>query len=513
MKEELLRMEGIGKSFPGVKALDDVSLTVHSGEVHALLGENGAGKSTLIKILNGVYTPDAGEIYIRGKKVTIRNVAAAQHLKIGIIFQELNLCPDLNVADNVFINRQMNKFGIVQRKTVEEKTQRILDQLELPVKPTDLVKDMGISKKQMVEIAKAMSFDSDIIVFDEPTASLTKAEIETLFRIIIELKNRGKGIIYISHRLEELARIADRITILRDGKKVGESFKYEDVSLNEIISMMVGRSIQNIYPMETRTPKDIFFEVHNVKSSLLNVEHLAVRCGEIVGIAGLIGSGRSELARAIFGADQVDSIEITMNGNNIHIRTPADAIKYGIAYLTEDRKGDGLALSMDCEKNINMASWAKFSHLGIVKRPMALNNAQKHVSSLRIKTPKLTQPAMYLSGGNQQKLVVAKWLSCDARLMIFDEPTRGIDVGAKYEIYKMMNDLCASGVGIIMISSDLPEVLGMSDRIYTMCNGTIVSELQANKTSQEEILSCIAGYKNLKANKTNTVGGEKYEAR
>lgn len=269
MKEELLRMEGIGKSFPGVKALDNVSLTVHSGEVHALLGENGAGKSTLIKILNGVYTPDAGEIYIRGKKVTIRNVAAAQHLKIGIIFQELNLCPDLNVADNVFINRQMNKFGIVQRKTVEEKTQRILDQLELPVKPTDLVKDMGISKKQMVEIAKAMSFDSDIIVFDEPTASLTKTEIETLFRIIIELKNRGKGIIYISHRLEELARIADRITILRDGKKVGESFKYEDVSLNEIISMMVGRSIQNIYPMETRTPKDIFFLTKIIEKHIL----------------------------------------------------------------------------------------------------------------------------------------------------------------------------------------------------------------------------------------------------
>lgn len=501
MSEELLRMEGISKVFPGVKALDNVSITVHAGEIHALLGENGAGKSTLIKILNGVYKPDEGNIYIRGEKVNIQKVTDAQRLKIGIIFQEFNLCPDLNVADNIFVNRQAHKLGFVRKKTVEQETQKILDQLELTIKPTDIVKHMGVSQMQMVEIAKAMSFDSDVIVFDEPTAALTKSEIETLFRIIGDLKKRGKGIIYISHRMEELERLADYITVLRDGKKVGESFRYKDKTLEEIIAMMVGRSMQNIYPTEARTVSEVFFEVKNVHSKLLHVDHLCVRKGEIVGIAGLMGSGRSELARAIFGADRVETIAISMNGKQIRIKTPNDAIKNRIAYLTEDRKNEGLALSLDCEKNINMAAWANFAHSGIVSNKMAHKNAKKYVEALSIKTPGLTQRARYLSGGNQQKLVVAKWLSRDVQLMIFDEPTRGIDVGAKFEIYKLMNELCARGVGIIMISSDLPEVLGMSDRIYTMRGGAIVGELETQKTNQEEVLSYIAGYHDMRVSK------------
>lgn len=495
MRKELIRMEKICKYFPGVKALDNVSLTVYAGEVHALLGENGAGKSTLIKILNGVYVPTSGEIFVKGKRTDIHNVNEAQKLNIGIIFQEFNLCPDLNVAENIYIGRQRKtRFGLIDKKGVIDDTQKLLDKLGLKhIKPTDLVRTLSTSQMQMVEIAKAMSFDSEVIVFDEPTAALTEAETEILFRIIRELCAQGKGIIYISHRMEELKEIADTVTVLRDGQKIGETFRFQDKTMDELINMMVGRELKDKYPVYQRRIGDVIFTVDNVKSRKLNVNHLEVRSGEIVGIAGLVGAGRTELARAIFGADKTDSIEMVLEGQKIENRSPSQAIANGIAYLTEDRKYEGLALRMDVEKNINMPAWDHLSRGGIVDEKKAIQNAEKQMADMKIKASSLRQVCNELSGGNQQKVVIGKWLSIDSKILIFDEPTRGIDVGVKYEIYKLMNDMSDKGAGIIMISSELPEILGMSDRIYTMCEGRINGELPGEGTTQEDVLVYIAG--------------------
>lgn len=495
MNEELIRMEGICKYFPGVKALENVSITVRAGEVHALLGENGAGKSTLIKILNGVYRPDKGKIFVRGKEVQINDISDAQRLGIGIIFQEYNLCPDINVAENVFIGRQKkNRFGLVDRRYVERETQKVLDKVGLNnIKPTDLVRRMSSSQMQMVEIAKAISMESDLIVFDEPTAALTEGETKILFRIIRDLCKHGKGIIYISHRMEELREIADNVTILRDGCKIGESFCFEDKTMDELIRMMVGRELKDKFPTEKRNIGDVIFTVDNVKNRKLDVKHIEVRAGEIVGFAGLVGAGRTELMRAIFGVDHTDSIEMTLNGKKIVNRDPSEAIENGITYLTEDRKREGLALSMDCIENINMSSWDDFSSHGFVDFKKALRNAAKQKEDLKIKTPSLKQKTNLLSGGNQQKVVLAKGLSHDTKIIIFDEPTRGIDVGVKFEIYKIMNELSARGVGIIMISSELPEVLGMSDRIYTMHDGCVNGEVERADATQEKLLAYIAG--------------------
>lgn len=494
--QELLRMEGITKTFPGVKALDNVNLTVNAGEVHALLGENGAGKSTLMKILNGVtgYKPDSGSIYVRGKKVRIDSIADAQKLGISIIFQEITMCPDCTVADNVFIGRQKSRFGFVDSNYVNEQTQKILDRLELDsIHPNDVVRIMSVAQTQMVEICKALSYNADILVFDEPTAALAEKEIIQLFEIIHELKKQGKGIIYISHRMEELSQIADRVTVLRDGCTIGDSFDFNSTSLDEIIKRMVGRTLENKYPQHKRTIGEKFFEINHLKNSRCNIEHFDLRRGEIHGIAGLMGAGRTEMVRSIVGADPCEHIEIILEGKTISIRSPKQAMEYGVAYLTEDRKHEGLALNMDCEKNINMSSMKKISKRGFINERKARENAMEYVRKLSIKTPKLTQYARLLSGGNQQKMVIAKWLSHGAKIMIFDEPTRGIDVGAKYEIYKLMNELSDSGVGIIMISSELPELLGMSDRISLMHEGRIVGEVETENTNQEEVLGYIAG--------------------
>ena len=495
MGEELIRMESICKHFPGVKALDNVSLTVHAGEVHALLGENGAGKSTLIKILNGVHTPTAGEIYVKGKTADIHNVSDAQKLNIGIIFQEFNLCPDLSVAENIYIGRQKkNRFGLISPRQVNRDAQDLLNELGLKqIKATDIVRTLSTSQMQMVEIAKAMSFDSDVIVFDEPTASLTEAEIKVLFGIIRDLCGRGKGIIYISHRMEELKEIANTVTILRDGQKIGESFAFQEKTLDEIIRMMVGRELKDKYPTYQRKIGEVMLRVDDVKSAKLNVKHLEVRRGEIVGIAGLVGAGRTELARAIFGADKVESISIELEGKKVVNHKPGDAIANGIAYLTEDRKREGLALRMDIEKNVNMTAWDYFSKHSFVDDRAVRANTEKQIRDMQIKTPSVHQVCNNLSGGNQQKVVIGKWLSIHSKVLIFDEPTRGIDVGVKYEIYKLMNQLSDQGVGIIMISSELPEILGMSDRIYTMCGGAINGELPGKGTTQEDILAYIAG--------------------
>ena len=489
-------MENITKTFPGVKALNQVNLTLNAGEVHALLGENGAGKSTLLKVLNGVggYKPDSGKIFVRGKEVSINSINDAQELGIGIIFQEINLCPDLTVADNVFIGRQKNRFGFVDKKYVEQETQKILERLGLDmIRPTDVVRRMSVAQTQMVEICKALSYNSEIIVFDEPTAALAEKEIVKLFEIIRELKNEGRGIIYISHRMEELSQIADRVTVLRDGCTIGDSFDFNTTSMDEIIRRMVGRTLENKFPQHERKIGEVFFEVNNLKNKRCDIKHFDLRKGEIHGVAGLMGAGRTEMVRSIVGADPSEAIELKLDGKPIRVRSPKQAMKYGIAYLTEDRKHEGLALNMDCEKNINMSSLSKISRHGFVNEGKARDNAMEYVRRLGIKTPKLTQYARLLSGGNQQKVVIAKWLSHGARVMIFDEPTRGIDVGAKYEIYKLMNELSDAGVGIIMISSELPELLGMSDRITFMHEGRLVGEASASETSQEQILEYIAG--------------------
>ncbi|HHV98631.1 MAG TPA: sugar ABC transporter ATP-binding protein [Clostridiaceae bacterium] len=492
---ELLKMCGISKSFPGVKALSNVSLTLNAGEVHALCGENGAGKSTLMKILSGVYQADEGEIFINGEKVTIENTKKAQQLGISIIFQEFNLCPHLSVANNIWLDRQPKKGLFIDDKKLIEQTLAILDDLGLSISPKALVRTLSVAEQQMVEIAKAISFNSRILVLDEPTAALTESEIDRLFNIIHKLKTKGVGMIYISHRLEELARIADRVSVIRDGQYIG-TYNYKDVTIDKLVSMMVGRELNNKFPSHRRKIGRVLFEARNIRSNKLNVHNIQVRSGEIVGIAGLMGAGRTELARAIFGADKTYHKEIFIDGKPVNINSTTSAIKNGIGYITEDRKKDGLALNMTVERNINMAYIPSICKKGFVDENAAKENAAKYINNLRIKTPSMYQKMQNLSGGNQQKTVLAKWLCNDVKVLIFDEPTRGIDVGAKYEIYELMNRLSDNGVAIIMISSDLPEILGMSDRILVMHNGMISGELNREDATQEKILRYAAGLSN-----------------
>lgn len=494
---ELLRMEHITKVFPGVVALSDVSLSLHAGEIHALCGENGAGKSTLMKVLAGVYQAEKGEIFIDGNKVTIEDTKKAHELGINIIFQEFNLCSHLSVADNIWLDRQPKKMGFIDDKELIRKTQEIMDELGLTFAPKTLVRDLSVAEQQMVEIAKAMSFNSKILVLDEPTAALTESEIDSLFNTIHKLKKKGVGMFYISHRLEELERIADKVSIIRDGQYIGTA-NYEDTTIEEIVQKMVGRELNDKYPSYQRKIGDVLFEGRNIKNKKIDVKNIQVRAGEIVGVAGLMGAGRTELARAIFGADSTESKEIYIDGQAVKISNIQDAIRYGIGYITEDRKKDGLALSMDVEKNINLAHIPQLCKRLFVDENEADRNADEYIQSLKIKTPSKKQLVSNLSGGNQQKIVLAKWLCNDIKLLILDEPTRGIDVGAKYEVYELMNRLSDSGVAIIMISSELPEILGMSDRILVMQGGKIRGELSKNEASQEEILRYAVG---LESNK------------
>ncbi len=492
---ELLKMCGISKSFPGVRALSNVSLTLYAGEVHALCGENGAGKSTLMKILSGVYQANEGEIFINGEKANIENTKKAQQLGISIIFQEFNLFPHLSVANNIWLDRQPKKGPFVDDKKLIEMTQVILDDLGLSISPKALVRTLSVAEQQMVEIAKAISFNSRILVLDEPTAALTESEIDKLFNIIHRLKSKGVGMIYISHRLEELSRITDRVSVIRDGQYIG-TLPYQEVSIDKLVSMMVGRELNDKFPVYKRKIGDVLFEARNVRNHKVNVENIQVHAGEIVGLAGLMGAGRTELARAIFGADRTWHKEVFVDGKLVEVNSITSAIKNGIGYITEDRKKDGLALNMTVERNINMAYIPILCKSIFADENAARENAAKYIDSLRIKTPSMYQKMQNLSGGNQQKTVLAKWLCNDIKVLIFDEPTRGIDVGAKYEIYELMNRLSDNGVAIIMISSDLQEILGMSDRIVVMHNGSISGELNRSEATQEKILRYAAGLRN-----------------
>ena len=492
MSETFLQMSSITKRFPGVLALNHVDFNLRPAEVHALLGENGAGKSTLMKILSGVYQPDEGEIVFEGKKVSFNDPLSAQRAGITIIHQEFNLFPDLTVEENIYIGREFCKNN---RWRLDEKSQRqavvdILQQLNLAISPQTRVADLTVAQQQMVEIAKAISVNAKVLIMDEPTAALTESEIESLFKVTRLLKSRGTGIVYISHRLEELALIADRATVMRDGQFIS-TVDYETVKISELIAMMVGRDLGNIYPKRPpQAQQQPVLEVKNLqRKDVLHDISFTLHRGEILGLAGLMGAGRTELARAIFGADPIDGGTLTLNGKTVVIRDVADAIRQGISYLTEDRKKEGLALGLSVEENIMLGNYPEFSSkTGKVDEASCAKVSDELVKTLRIKTPHLQQAALNLSGGNQQKIIIARWVCKDTDILIFDEPTRGIDVGAKLEIYELMNRLVAKGKSIIMISSELPEVLGMCDRILVMRGGRITGEVEAGSATQETIM-------------------------
>ena len=492
---ELLRMEGIEKSFPGVKALSGVNLQIVEGELHALIGENGAGKSTLMKILAGVHSKDEGKIFIKGKEIEELTPDLAQKMGVGIIYQEFNLFSDLSVAENIFIRREPKnptfKFVIDDRK-LNKMAQEVLDRLDLKINPSTLVKKLSVAEQQMVEIAKALSMNTEILVMDEPTAALTNSEIIELFKVIKDLKNQGVGIVYISHRLEELEEICDRVTILRDGQYI-KTMDYKGLSMEDLVSLMVGRSMEDKFPHRKERNIDkqnIMLEVKKMKrANVLNVKDFKLYSGEILGLYGLMGSGRTEFARALFGVDKVEEMDVEMIGKKYQVKSTSEAIKLGLGYLTEDRKKDGLALSQSVEYNVNLPNLKIISSLGVIDDKKASNAATKYVKELSIKTPSINQLTTNLSGGNQQKICIAKWLNRHSKIIIFDEPTRGIDVGAKYEVYELMIKLADMGIGVIMISSELPEIIGISDRVMVMREGEFSGEIFKKDFTEEMILS------------------------
>ena len=487
----LVEMVGIDKSFPGVRALARGRFELLPGEVHALMGENGAGKSTLMKILAGIYSRDAGEVRIDGKPTKIGSPRQAQLLGITIIHQELSLMRHLTAAQNMFIGREPKTLGglLLDEARLNAQAAAIFASMNLALDPRALVASMTIAKQQMVEIAKALSLNSRVLIMDEPTAALTESEIAELFAIIERLRSEGVGIVYISHKMDEIKRIADRVTVMRDGEYVG-TVPAATTSIETIISMMVGRVLtDDIATAFGETDAPIALEVRGLRRGHeIRDVSLRVRRGEILGLAGLMGAGRTEVARAIFGADPVESGEILVDGKRVHIRSPKDAVRAGIGYLSEDRKHFGLVTGLDVRNNIAMATIDRFSGpLGLLREDKMREAALKFIRQLAIKTPSDTQEARLLSGGNQQKVVIAKWLLRDCPILIFDEPTRGIDVGAKAEIYKLLNALAAQGRAIIVISSELPEVLRLSHRIAVMCEGRLTGVLPGG-ASQEEIM-------------------------
>lgn len=488
MNDFVMELNGVSKSFPGVKALDKISFNLKKGEVHALLGENGAGKSTLMKIISGSYTRDEGTFLIDGKSFNDLSPKKAQELGIAIIHQELNLCSHLSVAENIFLGREETKFGVIDEKYIINKSREILDELKINLDPETIVGKLSVSKQQMVEIAKALSTKARILIMDEPTSALTDKEINELFDIVNRLKKNGCSIIYISHRLEELVHITDRYSVFRDGKYIITK-DYKESSIDEIISYMVGREITNKFPhIEMGKGKEIL-EVKNLNAGIVKDVSFKLYDGEIIGFAGLMGAGRSELVRALFGVDKIESGEIILMGEKVDIVSPQNAIKNGIVLGPEDRRREGLCGKLSIIENIGLANLDHICNsFGIVNSKKELEMASKVIDNLKVKTPSVNQLAEKLSGGNQQKIVVGKWLVRNAKVVIFDEPTRGIDVAAKVEIYNIMNDLKKKGIGVIFVSSELPEVMGMSDRIIVMCNGKISGEVLAKDATQNEIM-------------------------
>lgn len=494
VSDYLIELKGISKVFPGVKALDKVSFSLKAGEVHALLGENGAGKSTLMKIMSGIYNRDEGQYLMNGVNIGDLTPKKAQDLGIAIIHQELNMCQHLTVAENMFLGREKSKFGYIQQKEMNSAAKEILDKLKIEIEPDTVLRKLPISKQQMVEIAKALSTNARILIMDEPTSALTGREISELFEIIRHLKKNGCAIIYISHRLEELAYITDRLSIFRDGKYIITK-DYKDTNLNEIISYMVGREIKEKFPTIDCQIGEKLLEVKNLCSGIVNNVSFDLFQGEILGFAGLMGAGRTELVRALFGAENITSGEIFLRGKKLKIKTPRDAIIAGIVLGPEDRKKEGLCTKLSIRENVGLANLDQICNkAGIVSRRKENELTKRAIEKLKIKTPSPEQTVNNLSGGNQQKIVVGKWMVRNAEVVIFDEPTRGIDVAAKVEIYNIMNDLKKQGIGVIFVSSEMPEVMCMSDRILVMCSGKITGDLVSKETTQDEILRCATNY-------------------
>jgi ribose transport system ATP-binding protein len=488
--QKILELKGITKRFPGVTALDHIDLDIFQGEVHVLVGENGAGKSSLIKVLSGIYQPDEGEIYYSGNKYAPLNPRDAIKAGIRVVYQELNLLPYLSIAENIYFEKLPSRAGVVNFTKLNHDAQAMLDEVGLKLSPATPVELLGIAQKQLVEIAKALSDESKILILDEPTATLTSKEIILLFEIIKRLKQKGVTIIYISHRLQETFEIGDRITALRNGSKV-DTRSINDVTIPEIVKMMVGRDMTSEYPYhEDITMGEEAFRVEELSfKGNPNKVSFSVREGEMLGVAGLVGSGRTETMRAIFGADPKTSGKIYLDGKALNIRQPRDAVDSGICLLTEDRKGQGLVLDMSCSVNISLANLSDVSRSNLVQFKKEDEIAEFFIKELSIRTSSSQKWARFLSGGNQQKLVLAKWLFRNCRVLIFDEPTRGIDVGAKYEIYQLLWKLAENGKVIIVVSSDLPELMGICHRIMVFSNGKIAGEVKRDEFDQEKILS------------------------
>ncbi|ROR31707.1 methyl-galactoside transport system ATP-binding protein [Mobilisporobacter senegalensis] len=496
MAEYLLEMRGISKSFPGVKALDDVTIKIRPGTVHALMGENGAGKSTLMKCLFGIYSMDAGEVWFHGKKAHIINANDALHKGIAMVHQELQPIQERSIAENIFCGRYPTKkilgFTFIDHKKMYEETEILLNEVRMKFNPKAKLSTLSVSQMQSVEIAKAVSVDAKVVIMDEPTSSLTENEVEALFKIIEDLKNRGVSIIYISHKMDEILKISDDVSIMRDGKYIG-TWEAKELTTDMIISKMVGRELTNLFPPRENVPGEVVLEVKNFTSispkSFKNV-NFNLRKGEILGIGGLVGAQRTELMEALFGIRSTVSGEIIYRGKHLKIKRPQDAIRNGIALLTEDRRATGIFGVLSIADNVSIASLDQYVDLHLILNHQKIGKlVQDNIAKLSIKTPSSKTLIQSLSGGNQQKVIISRWLANNPDVLILDEPTRGIDVGAKYEIYVIMAELAKQGKSIIMISSEMSELIGMSDRIMVMCDGNVTGELSSSEVSQENIMS------------------------
>jgi len=493
----ILRMTGITKRFPGTLALDNVQLTCEKGKVHVLLGENGAGKSTLVKIISGVYTRDAGTMWFDGKEVNFTDVRQAMAAGISMIHQELSLLPERTIAQNIYLGHEPMKKGlkgVIDYKKMVEESRELLNRLGVDLDPTIQVKKLSIAQKQMVEVVKALSQDVKLVIMDEPTSSLTSREIEKLFEIIQKLKKDGVSVIYISHRMDEIKRIGDSVTVMRDGQYI-DTVDAATSDLNTLISMMVGRKIEKMYERNYCEPGEVVFETENLTGIRFRNVNIKVRAGEIVSLSGLVGSGRTEVAKAVFGYDPIDSGKVKLMGKEIKKLSPIKSVANGMGFLPEDRKSEGLILPMSISENIVSASLRKIFRSGFLNSRRENEIGEKYVKSLKIATPDAQKVVGDLSGGNQQKVVVGKWLETGCKFLIFDEPTRGIDVGAKSEIYKLLDTLTQQGYGILMISSEMNEVIGISDRVYVMKEGEITGELTRDELTQERIMYYAVGGK------------------
>lgn len=487
--EYILQLKNVKKTYPGVVALNDVSLEVKKGEIHALVGENGAGKSTLIKTCSGAVIPDSGEIIISGKSFHSMNPRLSAENGIAIIYQEFNLVGDLSVAENIFLGRAIRKGIVVDKKAMVRESEAVFQKLHISIDPNELVRNLTVGYQQMVEIAKAIQQDVRILIMDEPSAPLTAVEAESLFKIVDTLKESGVSIIYISHRLDEIFRLSDRITVLRDGHYI-KTVNTKETNVDELISMMVGRTLNEKFPPRKNCIQDeTILQVKNLFGNGDQDISFSMRKGEILGLGGLIGAGRTELAQMIFGVVPKISGQIVFKGKEISPQNPRNAIEMGIALVPEDRKQEGVLLGMSINQNINMPIYKRISRFSVIDREKEHSVADTYVKELGIKTPSIDQLSKNLSGGNQQKVVLAKWLAANSELIIFDEPTRGIDIGAKYEIYKLMNDLVEKGKTILLISSEMEELMGMSDRILVLAEGKITGELTRESFSQETIMN------------------------